>query len=48
MYSNDTQELEQQLQKLKEKKEFRDIFKSIEEYLNTKNIKKSLEIIYIN
>lgn len=46
MYSNDTQEIEQQLQKLKENKEFSGIFKSIEEYLNTENIKKSLEIIY--
>lgn len=46
MYSNDTQELEQQLQKLKENKEFNNIFNSIEKYLNTPNIKKSLEIIY--
>jgi hypothetical protein len=46
MYSNDTQELVEQLQNLKEKEEFSDIFKSIETYLNTKNIKKSLEIIY--
>ena len=46
MYSNDTLKLEQQLQKLKENKEFNDIFKSIKTYLNTKNIKNSLEIIY--
>jgi hypothetical protein len=46
MYSNDTQELVEQLQKLKENKEFSEIFKSIETYLSTKNIKKSLEIIY--
>ena len=46
MYSNDTRELERQLQKLKENKEFNDIFNSIETYLNTPNIKKSLEIIY--
>ena len=46
MYSNDTQDLEQQLQKLKENKEFNEIFKSIETYLNTKNIRKSLKIIY--
>lgn len=46
MYSNDTRELERQLQKLKGNKEFNDIFNSIETYLNTKNIKKSLEIIY--
>jgi hypothetical protein len=46
MYSNDTRELERQLQKLKENKDFHLIFKSIEKYLNTKNIKKSLEIIY--
>ena len=46
MYSNDTRELERQLQKLKENKEFNDIFNSIETYLNTENIRKSLEIIY--
>jgi len=46
MYSNDTQEIEMQLRKLKENEEYHVIFKSIQTYLNTKNIKKSLEIIY--
>ena len=46
MYSNDSQELVEQLQNLKENKDYNLIFKSIEKYLNTKNIKKSLEIIY--
>lgn len=46
MYSNDTQEIEMQLRKLKENEEYHVIFKSIQTYLNTKNIKKSLKIIY--
>jgi hypothetical protein len=46
MYSNDTQEIEMQLQKLKENEDYHVIFKSIQTYLNTKNIKRSLEIIY--
>ena len=46
MYSNDTRELERQLEKLKENKDFNDIFNSIETYLYTKNIQNSLEIIY--
>ena len=47
MFSNDTLELERILtQKLKKNKEMRETFKTIQLYLNSKKISKSLNIIY--